>query len=700
MPRSRSSNEISISLFPFLAVLMSAMGALIFLLIIVTSKVRHDTIVAVHQKAHPNLPVLSIPLHKADVPNAFVPPMPVVSKQPAKPLPIPKQRPVQVLPDETPGIDAGELQAEINKLETEQNKWLAYLHELDSRLMQLQQQQQADVTSVQTLKQGLTQLDTTRENMLTEQAQLKAALDEKEKLIVQAQEQINQILLKKEEAEIRAQAARKQNASRTAEYMIVPFEGQSGTTRRPIYLECNSQGIFFRPEDAKLNLKDMEQFTPRVNPLLYGVATLREYWTQVDKKENPNDPREPYLLILVRPSGIMAFYATHTLLGSLSMPYGYELIEEDRPMAYPPPSAEAKRVLLAALKEAYQHPSGKPGDSFRVDDGFSDLPDLEQDPRWSSRPDPRNGKGPRTNMPGSGGSGNGQFNGSGNAGSPRNGSPGAEFSGSSNPAGSMGSSNKNPFATSPPGLLQPGMEGSSSLTPEASGISGPTGSPDESTSSDLPKPLVTPKGGSSQMPESQVSEYGASTGPNGEKLIVKPKGAPAIEYNPSASKNGTSTQQSSGPPRQSNSSSGSPGGTSLMQQPNGEAGAEQSASSPSLENQVPIVRPRAHSKTWGPGPSKLIGLEQTMLVKIGVNQVQIGKNSITVGQGETAQQLNRSVMDMVETEIDGWGNPPQGFRWIPTIKCQIAPGGNQHYERMVGYLRKQGINVVAEQVFK
>ena len=70
------------------------------------------------------------------------------------------------------------------------------------------------------------------------------------------------------------------------------------------------------------------------NPLASTLRAAREYLT---RGAPPNSPGQPYPLLLVRPEGIMAFYAARAAMASWASEFGYELLEPDRKLQFPAP---------------------------------------------------------------------------------------------------------------------------------------------------------------------------------------------------------------------------------------------------------------------------------------------------------------------------------------------------------------------------
>ncbi len=116
-------------------------------------------------------------------------------------------------------------------------------------------------------------------------------------------------------------AARKRDAKT---YSLMPYHGKRGDARRPLYVECTSVGLVFHPDRKTLTqIATAEEIRDEVET---RAARQRE---RVQAQGGQPDKRA-YLLMLVRPDGIPAYYGTISacatvpsiLATSSSMPTG------------------------------------------------------------------------------------------------------------------------------------------------------------------------------------------------------------------------------------------------------------------------------------------------------------------------------------------------------------------------------------------
>ena len=117
-------------------------------------------------------------------------------------------------------------------------------------------------------------------------------------------------------------------ASRRSGFAVLPYKGQNGTWRRPIVLECTAGSVKLQPQGETFSSMELSPLVnPRSSPLVRAVA--REL-LHVQAADTPDGaPAVPYLVFLVRPSGIRQYYEARTCLEPLGIAFGYELIEQD-----------------------------------------------------------------------------------------------------------------------------------------------------------------------------------------------------------------------------------------------------------------------------------------------------------------------------------------------------------------------------------
>ncbi len=157
--------------------------------------------------------------------------------------------------------------------------------------------------------------------------------------------------LRAEIAETQRQLAETEKAARRRSYAVLPYRGPHDTFRRPIYIECAAHTITVQPEGIVLTEQDFNGPMGPGNPLAAALRAAREYLlTHGDI--DPQQSGEPYPLLLIRPDGIGAYYAARSAMKSWGSEFGYELIGEDWELEFQRPDAQLAQVVRRAVDTA------------------------------------------------------------------------------------------------------------------------------------------------------------------------------------------------------------------------------------------------------------------------------------------------------------------------------------------------------------
>jgi hypothetical protein len=151
-----------------------------------------------------------------------------------------------------------------------------------------------------------------------------------------------------EQAEARLKQLAAELSPSPASYAIVAHPSLNGTLRRPIYLECIASGVVVQPCGLRIGV---EELTPPVipgNPLDTAVLAVREYW----KKNELTGDGEPYPLLVVRPDGTRSYGLARRAMQSWDEEFGYELIEQQATLDFGPVDDSLRASLEATLKTA------------------------------------------------------------------------------------------------------------------------------------------------------------------------------------------------------------------------------------------------------------------------------------------------------------------------------------------------------------
>jgi hypothetical protein len=225
-------------------------------------------------------------------------------------------------------------------------------------------------------------------------------------------------------------------------YSVVPYRGKHGESRRPLYIECAANSIIFHPDKVRLSPNRVEELRAEV---IRRVGQQKEI---IQTSGGEPDP-VPYLMLLVRPDGVPAYYQFQAALRGMEVRYGYEFIDADWLLDFPAedkPSATWPSQPALARSDAAPSAGGPRGIKGLKPTGVPLSPDgtTGSDGRpgsgTGSGPGSRGGNGSGTGRPG--GSGDGVARGTGGVpgagGVPGGGGTGLPGTGTAGPGGNGG----------------------------------------------------------------------------------------------------------------------------------------------------------------------------------------------------------------------------------------------------------------------
>lgn len=97
----------------------------------------------------------------------------------------------------------------------------------------------------------------------------------------------------------------------TNTYSLIPYHGKRGANQRPVYVECADKGLIFHPDKTRIPHDE--------------TKTLR---AEVTRRLSASGAR-PYLMLLVRPNGIESYYRVRASVSDLDVLFGYEMVDAD-----------------------------------------------------------------------------------------------------------------------------------------------------------------------------------------------------------------------------------------------------------------------------------------------------------------------------------------------------------------------------------
>jgi hypothetical protein len=324
----RRRQALRVSTFPFLAVLLCAMGALLFVLLVMDRKARLAVQAKAREEAFRRLEdqVEALAARRSQYESK-------------------KRLLTQVWEKKRDALMA-RVSAEEVALHTE-------LLLVQARLAKAARRVEDEEGNVEKLRK---QLQDEQARLLGQQRALEAARKEavqvsaRQSVTDHAKTQLVARLIQLEKSLKDLQEARQRDANT---YSVIPYFGKHGESRRPLYVECAAAGILFHPDKLQLD----GSFDPsRVREELKRRAAEQ---SQRMAAEGAKGTR-PFVMLLVRPNGIGRFYQMQSALHDLSLEFGYEFVDADWILQVPT-DGPAPPKLLATPQPASRPPRSAPG---------------------------------------------------------------------------------------------------------------------------------------------------------------------------------------------------------------------------------------------------------------------------------------------------------------------------------------------------
>lgn len=727
MSQRRKSTQ-AIALFPFLAVLVCTMGSLIFLLLVTTTMIS-DQGPDDGSGTGQGSPLLALSVSKPERPIA--PPLATtVSLEPE----VPAESTESKL--EVRAIAMAKRQQELNALTAQ---WQGRVDDLNATrderarfLAQRQQLHQGAAKRVGTTKLQLHDMEVKLGKMTGELSVPSGNGDGTEKERKELEAQVK---------ELRQRLRSTQESSNDDVFEVVPFDVITGTSRRPILIECTSKGLRFIPEEIEIKPDDLVGFTPQVNPLIVGTSALVNYWTAWNlRQQNPSREPEPYVLLLVRPSGTISYYVAMRMLSDLKQAHGYELIEEDTVLQMPPVDAGSKAACEAAVKRllserdqvlrqagngggGYGTGRGRPGGGYGNGSGggrggpggsgggaYGGGNGLADGGPGGTGP---GGSGPAGGSAGGGGTGGSGRSGEGGSGSEESGGGHEEFvlsdilggenqsegdwnrvenfegarRGSNGSGGPGRAGSAAGRAGGGPGGSTPGRPGARVVDGTGSG----TGTGSGSGSGTSGRMVTASAVGNSARGAGKPGTVPNSAGGGEDSGIEDLSG----EDGPGGEGGGQGTDprggRGSGP--NVDIGLGSSGKRSIPVEDH-RSGRKRKPS----DGDVPTDPEHMAGRHWGISePGAAIGLERDVRVDVEKNRYVIGKkHGVPLVDTDSREDTFVKMVTVMDLQARDWGKPPQGFFWKPSLRFVIADGADANYERVQSLFERAGISNTRE----
>ncbi|MEN0111062.1 MAG: hypothetical protein AAF805_10090 [Planctomycetota bacterium] len=168
-----------------------------------------------------------------------------------------------------------------------------------------------------------------------------------EKIARQELERLNELI---GELEVEVEELKHAAAGRERRFAVVPLRDRTrGTVRPPVYFECDKSGVTLQPEGVAFSYEDLA--APKFSsPVAAAMRAVDRYYTENPEARAAGEAGQPYPLIVVRPGGVPAFYGARSAFEQAGADFGYQPIGADWPLEY----GEANPVLAADVAEAVE----------------------------------------------------------------------------------------------------------------------------------------------------------------------------------------------------------------------------------------------------------------------------------------------------------------------------------------------------------
>ncbi|MGY8767325.1 MAG: hypothetical protein ACKVH8_02680 [Pirellulales bacterium] len=640
MSRRRGRRQtLTMSLFPFLAVLICTMGALIVLLVVLVLDASLEAETVAATIAYP-LPEIVAPVIAAPVITA----------------------PIE------PAIDI----AEINRKNEETLALLQKRKEIASGILEDQRLQLSGIE------------DHTRE-LVDELKRLRIEIEllekqEEQKEFADGELEERTALLEKQlaEGEERLEELQKEARKRKPAYALIPYDGSNGTKRRPIYIECTKDKIIIQPEGIEFVGADFRKPLGVGNPLDSALRAVREY------RSNQGIGRDnPYPLLVVRPGGAESYSAARDAMQSWDSEFGYELVDEDLELAYPESDPFLAKRLIETVDIARRRKlaliMSAPGEYGRAEEsgmlsatsngGFSSSGSGNSDgdsPFESNRFIDQGQSLVDNNLPGNQAAN--EFQRSGDI---RSESPYGQ------PNSSPRTSNGFYQASSPDPVAA-----ANSSSPMSGGTD-PQSTFSEEIGSGTQSGQYNPMGSRFTSPSQTQGQYSAT-------------GQSQPQSSTQADQNSQNNRQPSGSSKNTNSSAMANGAQSKPGTANLPAGTGGSSSSASTQ---PVAATRGRDWALPSKGSQSIAYSRPIRVQCFADQIILvpehgsRKPVITIKLEANARTAIDEMVNKIWKRIDTWGIAGTGGYWKPILNVEVGPGADWRFNQLQTLLEGSGIEV-------
>jgi len=628
-------------------------------------------------------------------------------------------------------IVSAELDAQRNELKARVERRRRDLADIEDHISRLNQTLEQLLSKIERIQTKATQTDEEHSDKSEQIAKLKTEIDQKKRELID---------------EIEKQKKRK------PAFAVIPYSGSNGTSRRPVYLECTKEGVLVQPEGLLISLKDLRPPFGPGNPLDAALRVLRLAYQQKDATFGGTLP--PYPLLIVRPDGIQTYALAREAMSGWDDQFGYELVEKEMELKFPPSPSGLKeqlistvdlakrrqQALIAALPRHISAPNRE--DSWDGIDASNSSPASAGDGTGlSGGSGPSGGSGFATSdssqqewklvqgMANSQISGAIQRNGmaSQSAGQTETDTIGTSLPPSAANPNSFSSSggslsggqyivSNNSNASAPIGVnanLQTTAGAGSGMANHATGEAGTANS----------NPTVDKEGtNSAGVGSSHANDTSVGTGGNASGAGASNAGSSSTASNSSSPSNGSATSNTPAPPGANAFSSGTAtGGASSMasagsptqaqNDPNASPNLslsinQKSDSQPAKAKHVRAegdIKPISVSAGYGwaasraegkatpvSRPINIVALKDRWLLR---SDVDPGKFEVNLTMEEGPQKAGDQLALAMRKRVDSWGIAVVGGYWSPSLTIEAASDAQQSVARLERLLESSGVEI-------
>lgn len=534
-------------------------------------------------------------------------------------------------------------------------------------------------------------------------------------------------------------------------FAIIPYDGPNGTHRRPIYLECLDEGVRIQPEGVLIPIADLEPPYGPGNPLDAALRTIRAHY--VPANHAVTSTAYPLLVVRptgIRTYAMAraAMSGWDDQFGYELVGEDLELVFPDGEAGLTQKIAQAldlarqrQAALIMAMPQKYREFVGRDGPLTGGSGGAgagggpgSGGGDYASGLGGSGQADGGgwNGDGPSSTSSSRGGWDAAALSGAETAGDKTSQLANSQLAGVGNNVGFGG----DPATNSGPAPTNAGQ-------PLPSAVSDSTYASDSSNSSS--SSLSDSLFGSSGAAEGQVLQDSSngSNSPHGNSSASSSADSPSgmsannASSTPGGANNSASAANMSGnqtaipfkAPNQSDSAAGNPGGPSSSQSANSSSNPSSATDAPESfdsstepmdgqampqmsvnrtfnsqrqanESTTPVAARKGRGWAWSHGPPSQTTVVRSIRMQcledrwvILSDSGKVTDPSVTITYDDSPQVRAEKLAKVVSDRVNQWGIALSGGYWKPTLEVDVAPGAEWRFSQLQQLLSGSGLEV-------